>query len=672
MKNNKWMKILVWCLMLTLSVSLAVPTVYAEERADAEGTNAAVQSQGEELAPFDVERAKELAKELDQKMAAYETSLDESVLAQLAEGEDEPEGVSENTLPAEAEEEDFSGLALPVVSQLTDEEVEYYFGQPEESVSENAVSEEETVSAESASKFYTKQDAIEYIRKQMVKRKQTISFDLYNDNLQSAFLEEVAEDIREASPKEGDYLMWHVSAWRFGSKTISSNRKKYYILAQYHSNEAQEAYVDQFVKQFISTYGLGGAGVSDQEKIRTVYWYITSNVTYDHAHLAFGRNYSPMFTAYAVIHDKTAICQGISNLFYRLMKELHVDVRTVTSVTHAWNIVKLNGLYYNVDATWDSDVQLSKDDPYRFFMKTDNDIFSSARDTDHIRESRCNSADYYAAHPMAQVSYPFNLYLMTGNLLGDVPAVTNASFAKASGTDRSGVPQITFNASRISNRSVQLNWSAVSGAARYDIYGQTDGKTFRWQRAVTGTSTVLERSDENTAVYYVAAMNENGQCMALSKPVTVVGGILYHAKGTVITNGILKFEITRSDPSKRKVKLVGWSGGSSLLQIPDSITYDGLTYDVTAIGNKAVKGKKGIKTLILGKNITSIGKSAFEGCKNLSTVEIRSTKLKKVGKKAFRKTGKKMNLICKKKKKNAYLKKVKNAKKSGKVVFCKL
>ena len=98
--------------------------------------------------------------------------------------------------------------------------------------------------------------------------------------------------------------------------------------------------------------------------------------------------------------------------------------------------------------------------------------------------------------------------------------------------------------------------------------------------------------------------------------------------------------------------------------IPDTVKMNGVTYKVTSIGNSAFNGCKKLKKVTLGKNITSIGdkafykcsaltkitipskvkkigKSAFQNCKKLKSITIKTTKLtsKKVGKNAFKGVG---------------------------------
>ena len=77
--------------------------------------------------------------------------------------------------------------------------------------------------------------------------------------------------------------------------------------------------------------------------------------------------------------------------------------------------------------------------------------------------------------------------------------------------------------------------------------------------------------------------------------------------------------------------------------VPDTIVINGVRHKVTSIANNAFKNNKKLKSVVIGKNITKIGKKAFFGCQNLKKITIKTTKLKAktVGAKAFTKAGSK-------------------------------
>lgn len=62
----------------------------------------------------------------------------------------------------------------------------------------------------------------------------------------------------------------------------------------------------------------------------------------------------------ATVHlNKTGVCSGFSQYYMKLLCEVGIGVRIVTGYTdqdtdpgHAWNQVRLNGKWINVDTTW--------------------------------------------------------------------------------------------------------------------------------------------------------------------------------------------------------------------------------------------------------------------------------------------------------------------------------
>ena len=202
-------------------------------------------------------------------------------------------------------------------------------------------------------------------------------------------------------PRGGDYLRWQCGGYTL---THSVERKWFRytytcrVVPKYYTTAEQEDFVDEAVTEIIEGFHLP-KDAPEYEKVRCVRDYICDTVEYDtvHRHLTGSRHVQS--TAYAALAYHTALCQGYAVLAYRLLKELGVETRIVTGTAdvsgdperHAWNIVRIGDVFYNLDITMD-DVTGS----FRFFLKTDRS-FSA----DHKRDAEYLTGAFTSEYPMA-------------------------------------------------------------------------------------------------------------------------------------------------------------------------------------------------------------------------------------------------------------------------------
>ena len=112
---------------------------------------------------------------------------------------------------------------------------------------------------------------------------------------------------------------------------------------------------------------------NDYESIKAAYDYVINMADYDYDY----NNYSD----YEGYLTGKMVCQGYSMALYRLLAYMDIPVLYIYGYSnprgydegHAWNMVKLEDSWYNVDATWD-DLGEGKPSYYRYFLKSNKEF----------------------------------------------------------------------------------------------------------------------------------------------------------------------------------------------------------------------------------------------------------------------------------------------------------
>lgn len=116
---------------------------------------------------------------------------------------------------------------------------------------------------------------------------------------------------------------------------------------------------------------LAGAGSlgSDNEKERYVHDALMQSVAYEVS--------APMNqSAYSALVNGRSVCAGYARAFQYLMQQMGIPCYYCTGYAgeeHAWNIVRIDGTYRNVDVTWDD----TDPSTYDYYNKTDREFAST-------------------------------------------------------------------------------------------------------------------------------------------------------------------------------------------------------------------------------------------------------------------------------------------------------
>ena len=433
--------------------------------------------------------------------------------------------------------------------------------------------------------FTTTEEAALYLRSQMIAREPSITLRLNGSATGpeiSAILTKALE--HTGVPNEGDYIR-HNQIGYDSSVVTGEDENGTYTEITYTFNwlttAEQEAEVDAAVDSVLAELDLWD--LTNYEKVKGAYDWITENVQYDFDN-EDNDEYQLCHSTYAAIVQKNAVCQGYATLYYRMMLELGVDCRYVRGTAgyveiedHAWNIVYLDGKYYNMDPTWDRDLM----GHYRMFLCTESNF------TEHHSDSEYLTAEWKAKYPMAVVPYVFNV-TASGKLSNGMEWVLDGDTGTLTVAGKGAIPSYRYS---------YAPWYQYRESVKSIVVSE-------------GITEVGER-----AFYWCT------NCTSLTLPESLTAIREYGF------NNLRALEYVTLPSNLKTLEFCAFSECVALKEIviPDS---------VTSCGSSAFSNCYGLKTAVIGKGLTSIPNSMFFGDKNLEDVTLPEG-LKYIGDTAF-------------------------------------
>ena len=120
--------------------------------------------------------------------------------------------------------------------------------------------------------------------------------------------------------------------------------------------------------------------MSDAEKLKYIHDYLISNVTYDAEAMDCDNVYG------SLVKHRTH-CQGFSKSVCCLCDRLGIESMLVLGEAggggHMWNMVKVDGIWYNLDVTWD-DPDMGKRKFDNYFLISDKTISQTHTKYDYV------------------------------------------------------------------------------------------------------------------------------------------------------------------------------------------------------------------------------------------------------------------------------------------------
>lgn len=198
---------------------------------------------------------------------------------------------------------------------------------------------------------------------------------------------------KKKTTDDGDYLygnMKEVNCYYSGGKL------KFYSVKYFESAKQTKAVnrkVNKVAKQ------IRKKGKNTYERISLVYKYVIDHVKYDERRNCY-------YSAYAGFYKRKTVCNGYALMTYKLLMKMGIPCKFVSGSVkegrkwylHAWNMVKIKGKWYNLDACLDDadDGQVYGD----YFLKTDK-TFSR----NHKKDSFYRTKSFQKKYKMSKADY---------------------------------------------------------------------------------------------------------------------------------------------------------------------------------------------------------------------------------------------------------------------------
>ncbi len=218
------------------------------------------------------------------------------------------------------------------------------------------------------------------------------------------------------------------------------------VEAEPSMTEAPDDVINAEIDRILSQLGVNGK--SEYQKACLVANWILDNVTYDYDVYAAQRRelgeepiprpatavQNPMYSPYTIsgaLFDKNTVCHGYSLLYQRMLQRAGMAAEYISGRNHAWNIVRINGVYYCCDITFADagDVGGTGNGIKHDVGGEDGDILFGEKyftSDSHIPNPEYATEEFRKAHPISWLNYG-----QTEDNLEEITIPVTFSYSKA-------------------------------------------------------------------------------------------------------------------------------------------------------------------------------------------------------------------------------------------------
>ena len=445
------------------------------------------------------------------------------------------------------------------------------------------------LAADEAPEIATHEELVAFIRDGLLARKSSFRFLYTGDDYRKPTVDELCAYGEDGAA--GDYLrLSFKNSFPSVIKLFSGDVRT--VVASYYTTAAQEA----AVADYVAAAAAGCTETTEEGKARYVYDYLCENVSYDVENM-FDETELMKYTAYGAAVNGKAVCQGYAQLYYRLALAVGLDCRIVTGARagekHAWNIVKIGGTWYHLDASCGAQLL----DNSGYFKKPLFPLYTVSYENN---DTAAEIADYAFPAPPAEATVETGR--LSAGITWTLDKTTGLLEIFGSGAIPGSDPYSCFSFNRNIRSVVIYEGITTVGKNIFRECGDLQSVSIP-ASATTVHPEAFHRCYRLTSITVDArnpVYHSDGNCLirTADKVLTVgAGGCVIPDDGSVETIGPVAFK--------------GRNNLSSVV-IPDC---------VTEIGREAFC-ESDVKTLRIPDSVTKLGFDAFGKCHKLETVSI--------------------------------------------------
>ena len=87
-------------------------------------------------------------------------------------------------------------------------------------------------------------------------------------------------------------------------------------------------------------------------------------------------------------------------------------------------------------------------------------------------------------------------------------------------------------------------------------------------------------------------------------------------------DGLFRYKL---DTEAKTAELARYKGSAKEVSIPESVTYEGVVYSVTSLGDHCFWSCSSLTSINIPSSVTSLGEYCFNGCSSLTSINIPSS-----------------------------------------------